>query len=143
MLIIALLFADHNKKLKREKEEAEFNQRYEIEQKAAEVQKQLQSYEDLKRIKDSIDKRLKEDKYENEEEKQKDITSAKQLELWVSEAKRNIKEVQIAWDALTVIVNPTNKIKQLTREQLEGIFTGKITNWKEVGGADLRVRSTI
>jgi len=91
LLIVALLFADHNKKLKREKEEAEFNQRYEIEQKAAEVQKQLQSYEDLKRIKDSIDKRLKEDKYENEEEKQKDITSAKQLELWVSEAKRNIK----------------------------------------------------
>ena len=91
LLIAALLFADHNKKLKREKEEAEINQRYEIEQKAAEFQKQLQSYEDLKRIKDSIDQRLKEDKYDNEEEKQKDIISSKQLELWVSEAKKKLK----------------------------------------------------
>jgi hypothetical protein len=91
LLVVALLFADHNKKIKREKEEAEFNQRYEIEQKAAEVQKQLQSYEDLKRIKDSIDQRLKEDKYENDEDKQKDIISSKQLELWVSEAKKKVK----------------------------------------------------
>lgn len=91
LLIAALIFADHNKKIKREKEEAEFNQRYEIEQKAVEVQKQLQSYEDLKRIKDSIDQRLKEDKYENEEEKQKDIISSKQLELWVTEAKKKVK----------------------------------------------------
>ena len=91
LLIAALIFADHNKKMKREKEEAEFNQRYEIEQKAAEVQKQLQSYEDLKRIKDSIDQRLKEDKYENDEDKQKDIISSKQLELWVSEAKKKVK----------------------------------------------------
>lgn len=91
LLIAALLFADHNKRVKKEKEEAEFNQRYEIEQKAAEVQKQLESYEDLKRIKESIDKRLKEDKYENDEEKQKDIISSKQLELWVNEAKKKVK----------------------------------------------------
>ena len=91
LLVAALLFADHNKKIKIEKEEAEFNQRYEIEQKTAEVQKQLQNYEDLKRIKDSIDQRLKEDKYENDEDKQKDIISSKQLELWVSEAKKKVK----------------------------------------------------
>jgi phosphate transport system substrate-binding protein len=40
---------------------------------------------------------------------------------------------------LAVIVNPQNGISQLTREQLEDIFTGKITNWKEVGGADMRI----
>ena len=91
LLVIAVLFADHNKKIKREKEEAEFNQRYELEQKAAEAQKQLQSYEDLKRIKDSIDKRLKEDKYESDEEKQKDIISSKQLQVWVSEAQKKVK----------------------------------------------------
>ena len=91
LLVIAVLFADHNKKIKREKEEAKFNQRYELEQKAAEAQKQLQSYEDLKRIKDSIDKRLKEDKYESDEEKQKDITSSKQLQVWVSEAQKKVK----------------------------------------------------
>lgn len=49
------------------------------------------------------------------------------------------KEITIAFDALAVIVNPSNKVSQLTREQLEGIFTGKITNWKQVGGADMRI----
>jgi phosphate transport system substrate-binding protein len=49
------------------------------------------------------------------------------------------KEVTIAYDALSVIVNPENKVSQLTREQLEGIFTGKITNWKDVGGADEKI----
>ena len=38
-----------------------------------------------------------------------------------------------------IVVNPANKVTNLTREQLEGIFTGKITNWKEVGGADMKI----
>ncbi len=49
------------------------------------------------------------------------------------------KETIIAFDALAVIINPTNKAVQLSREQLEGIFTGKIKNWKEVGGDDLQI----
>jgi phosphate transport system substrate-binding protein len=40
---------------------------------------------------------------------------------------------------LAIVVHPSNKVKDLTREQLEGIFTGKITNWKEVGGDDLKI----
>lgn len=52
---------------------------------------------------------------------------------------RAFKEVIIAYDALSVIVNPANKVGKLTREQLEGIFTGKITNWKEVGGEDMKI----
>jgi len=52
---------------------------------------------------------------------------------------KTVKEVIIAYDALAVVVNPNNKVTNLTREQLEGIFTGKITNWKEVGGADLKI----
>lgn len=50
-----------------------------------------------------------------------------------------IKEVIVAYDALAVVVHPANKVSKLTREQLEGIFTGKIKNWKEVGGADLGI----
>nr|AGS52873.1 phosphate ABC transporter, periplasmic phosphate-binding protein PstS (TC 3.A.1.7.1) [uncultured bacterium contig00016] len=50
-----------------------------------------------------------------------------------------VKEVVIAYDALAVVVHPGNQVSNLTREQLEGIFTGKITNWKEVGGADLKI----
>lgn len=59
--------------------------------------------------------------------------------LKMQEAGKAFKEVIIAYDALAVIVNPGNAVSQLTREQLEGIFTGKITNWKEVGGADMKI----
>ncbi len=52
---------------------------------------------------------------------------------------KSVKMVVIAKDALSVVVNPSNKVTNLTREQLEGIFTGKITNWKQVGGADLPI----
>ena len=54
-------------------------------------------------------------------------------------AKKDIVEKIIAYDALAVIVHPSNKVSKLTREQLEGIFTGAITNWKQVGGADLQI----
>lgn len=39
-----------------------------------------------------------------------------------------------AYEKTMVVVNSANVTKQLTGEQLKGIFTGKITNWKEVGG---------
>lgn len=57
----------------------------------------------------------------------------------LTDAGKTYKEVIIAYDALSVIVNPDNNVSQLTREQLEGIFTGKITNWKEVGGEDAKI----
>lgn len=59
--------------------------------------------------------------------------------LKIQEMGKSIKEVVIAYDALAVVVNPSNPVGQLTREQLEAIFTGKITNWKDVGGADLKI----
>lgn len=52
---------------------------------------------------------------------------------------KKVKEVVIGKDALSVIVNPANKVKRLTREQLEGIYTGAIKNWKEVGGDDMKI----
>ncbi len=52
---------------------------------------------------------------------------------------KTLKEVIIAYDALSIIVHPENKISELTREQIEGIFTGEIKNWKEVGGEDLSI----
>ena len=48
-------------------------------------------------------------------------------------------EITIAYDALAVVVHPSNPVKQLTRRQLEDIFRGKITNWKQVGGDDRKI----
>ncbi|MDY4079196.1 MAG: phosphate ABC transporter substrate-binding protein [Clostridium sp.] len=42
----------------------------------------------------------------------------------------------IAYDGIAVIVNPANKITNLTLEQLKDVYTGKITNWKDLGGED-------
>ncbi len=57
----------------------------------------------------------------------------------LQEAGKTVKEVVAAWDALAIVVHPSNKVRNLTRQQLEGIFTGKITNWKEVGGENLKI----
>jgi phosphate transport system substrate-binding protein len=42
----------------------------------------------------------------------------------------------IGYDAVAVFVNKDNPVNDLTKEQLKDIFTGKITNWKQVGGKD-------
>jgi phosphate transport system substrate-binding protein len=45
-------------------------------------------------------------------------------------------EIKVALDGLAVVVHPSNPVGRLTMEQLSGIFSGKITNWKDVGGRD-------
>lgn len=49
------------------------------------------------------------------------------------------KLIPVAWDALVVAVHPSNPVSDLSLEQVKGIFTGKITNWKQVGGKDLTI----
>lgn len=57
----------------------------------------------------------------------------------MKQAHHDPQEVIVAYDALAVIVNPANPVKRLTREQLEAIYRGKITNWKQVGGENARI----
>lgn len=45
----------------------------------------------------------------------------------------------IAMDGVCIVVHPSNPIKALNTEQVKDIYTGKITNWKELGGADKAV----
>ncbi|MCK9304037.1 MAG: phosphate ABC transporter substrate-binding protein [Bacteroidales bacterium] len=45
----------------------------------------------------------------------------------------------VAFDALPVIVHPSNRVKRLTIDQVRDIYTGKITNWKDVGGGNRRI----
>jgi phosphate transport system substrate-binding protein len=60
---------------------------------------------------------------------------AKEIEL---AEKKGIKpfEIKAALDGLAVVVNPKNTVDKLTLDQLADIFTGKITNWKQLGGHD-------
>jgi len=46
---------------------------------------------------------------------------------------------RIALDSIVPVVHPKNPVKDLTIEQLKGIYTGGITNWKEVGGEDKEI----
>ncbi len=48
-------------------------------------------------------------------------------------------EYKVAIDGIAVIVNPANGVEALTMEQLGQIFRGEITNWKDVGGADMEI----
>jgi phosphate transport system substrate-binding protein len=49
------------------------------------------------------------------------------------------EEIPVARDGLSVYVNAANSIKDLNMDQLRLIFTGKVTNWKEVGGKDAKI----
>lgn len=64
--------------------------------------------------------------------KDKEISLAKQKGI-------NPYEIKVALDGLAVVVNPRNPVDKLTIDQLAQIFTGKITNWKELGGEDKKI----
>jgi len=49
------------------------------------------------------------------------------------------KQITVALDGLAVVVHPANPISQLTMEQLAAVFSGAVTNWKEIGGSDLAI----
>jgi phosphate transport system substrate-binding protein len=53
--------------------------------------------------------------------------------------KTTVKETPVALDALSVFVNKTNPVRQLSIDQVAGIYTGKITNWKDVGGKPAQI----
>ena len=55
------------------------------------------------------------------------------------EEEQSLDETQIAIDGIAVITNIENKVNDLTMNQVKDIFTGKITNWKEVGGEDAQI----
>jgi len=66
----------------------------------------------------------------------------------IGDLSRNMKDeekpgdyeiVQIAIDGIAIAVNKDNKVSSLTSDQISKIFTGEITNWKAVGGADQKI----
>ena len=55
------------------------------------------------------------------------------------EVESGLNEVIIAYDGIVVVTHPSNKVKDLTIEQVKQIFTGEVTNWSELGGDDLEI----
>jgi len=53
-----------------------------------------------------------------------------------TETKEGLHDTVIAVDAIAIIVNPENPVTKLSKRQASEIFTGKITNWNQVGGHD-------
>ena len=51
----------------------------------------------------------------------------------------SLTEIPVAIDGIAIVVNPNLEVTGLTLTQLEGIYTGKITNWQEVGGPNLAI----
>lgn len=56
---------------------------------------------------------------------------------------KGAKNTVIAKSPIILIVNKSNPVNNLTYAQLQGIFSGKITNWKEVGGRDMEIRNVM
>lgn len=63
-------------------------------------------------------------------------------------ASRNLKDQEkasgleqtvLAYDGIAIIVNPENTVKELDLETIAKIYTGEITNWKDVGGNDTEI----
>lgn len=52
------------------------------------------------------------------------------------EKQQNLIGTEIGYDAIAIFVNASNPVQNLSKEQLKWIFTGRIRNWKEVGGND-------
>lgn len=50
-----------------------------------------------------------------------------------------LQETVLAYDGIAVIVHPENAVSDLMLSQITDIYTGKITNWSEVGGADAEI----
>ncbi len=57
---------------------------------------------------------------------------------------RNLRspiDIVFATDALVFVVHPSNPVRQITMEQLREIYTGTITNWKDLGGPNLPIHA--
>jgi len=48
-------------------------------------------------------------------------------------------EIAVALDGIAVILHPSNPISALTKTQIKDIYTGKVSNWKEIGGPNAKI----
>ena len=65
-----------------------------------------------------------------------DIGGACRTSLADHPEERGAHQIPVAWDALVVIVNKDNPVSNITFKQLQQVYRGEITNWKQLGGSD-------
>jgi phosphate transport system substrate-binding protein len=70
------------------------------------------------------------------QKKEADIGSGCREPLKEIATEKGLWSTQVAWGALSFIVNPKNKIDNISTKNIKNILIGKITNWKELGGED-------
>ena len=68
-----------------------------------------------------------------------DIGGACRVSMERHPEERDAYQIPVAWDALAVIVNKNNPVKSISFEQLQNVYLGKITNWKELGGNNAKI----
>jgi phosphate transport system substrate-binding protein len=52
---------------------------------------------------------------------------------------KDVREIPVALDGIAIYVHQSSTIKELSEGQVKGIYTGKITNWRDIGGPDQRI----
>lgn len=52
---------------------------------------------------------------------------------------RDVKEIPVALDGVAIYINQSSPIQALTRAQVKAIYTGRVTNWRDVGGNDEKI----
>ena len=57
----------------------------------------------------------------------------------LKDSESGLTATTVALDGISIIVNKDSKVEDLTVEQIASIFTGEVTNWKDVGGDDLEI----
>lgn len=65
-----------------------------------------------------------------------DIGGACRTTIDSDKLERNAHQIPVAWDALVVIVNKKNPVSGISFQQLQKVYTGEITSWKQLGGND-------
>jgi len=68
-----------------------------------------------------------------------DIGGACRMTIDGNKLEASAYQIPVAWDALVVIVNKDNPVSGISFDQLQGIYLGKIKNWKALGGNDMPI----
>jgi len=55
----------------------------------------------------------------------------------------NLDKIRVGYDGVAIVVNPKNSVTKIHLEQISDVFSGKITNWKELGGENLPITLVI